>query len=96
MTTPPLAGRRFRTSSGTLRAWSISARALEWEKMTGARVAERASCIVLGETWLKSTIIPSRFISRMSARPNGVSPSWTGSSVAESAQSLFFEWVRVM
>ena len=39
ITTPPLAGSSLSTSSGTLRPWSISARALEWEKMTGARLA---------------------------------------------------------
>jgi hypothetical protein len=43
---------------------------LEWEKMTGARVAAIESRIVLGETWLRSTIMPIRFISRTIALPN--------------------------
>ena len=37
MHTPPLAASRRSTSSGTLRGLSISARAEEWEKITGAR-----------------------------------------------------------
>ena len=37
MHTPPLTASRASTSSGTLRGLSVSARAHEWEKMTGAR-----------------------------------------------------------
>ena len=36
MTTPPFLARRRSTSSGTLRGWSVTARALECEKITGA------------------------------------------------------------
>ena len=46
MQTPPLPASRASTSSGTLRGWSHSARAEEWQKITGAvgdveRVAHR-------------------------------------------------------
>ena len=36
ITTPPFLGSRCRIESGTLRGCSVSARAEEWEKMTGA------------------------------------------------------------
>jgi hypothetical protein len=48
ITTPPLAGSSASTSSGTLRGCGLSAKALEWEKMTGARLAAIASFIVAG------------------------------------------------
>ena len=96
ITTPPFAGMRRRISSGTLRGWSVTARAPEWEKTTGASVASSASAIVAGETWLRSTSIPSRFISRTTSIPKGVSPSCCGASVAASAQRVVFQWVRVM
>ena len=51
-----------------------SARALEWEKMTGEALAASAAFMVSAETWLRSTSIPSRFISCTTARPNGVRP----------------------
>jgi len=84
------------TSSGTLRGWSSSARALECEKITGACVVSSAAFMVSGDTWERSTSMPSRFISCTTARPNGVSPRCTGLSVAESAQSVFLPWVSVM
>lgn len=43
-----------------------------------------------------STIIPRRFISRTTSRPNGESPLWTAWSVAESAQLLVLKCARVM
>ena len=61
-------------SSGTSRGWSTIARAEEWENITGASLTESAACIVSGDTWLKSTSMPSRFISRTTAAPNGVNP----------------------
>ena len=49
-----------------------------------------------GDTWLRSTSIPRRFISRMTSVPKAVNPLCAGVSVAESAQSLLREWVSVM
>ena len=95
MHTPPLAGSRSSTSSGTLRGWSQSARAEECEKTTGASVVSRASRMVSAETWERSTSMPSRFISRTTSRPNALSPPSTGSSVAESAQGTLSLWVSV-
>ena len=51
-----------------------TARAEECEKITGARETRMASAIVSAETWLRSTSIPSRFISRTTCSPNGDSP----------------------
>ena len=96
MTTPPFAGTRRRISSGTLRTWSVTARAPECEKITGASVTSSAAAIVAGETWLRSTSIPSRFISRTTSRPNSVRPSCCGGSVAASAQRVVRQWVSVM
>ncbi len=42
--------------------------------MTGASLTASAACIVSGDTWLRSTSMPSRFISRTTSPPNGVSP----------------------
>lgn len=54
----------LRTWSGTLRELLHSACADECEKITGARLMRSASNIVGTDTWDKSTIMPSRFISR--------------------------------
>jgi len=54
----------LRTWSGTLRELLQSACADECEKITGARLMRSASNIVGTDTWDKSTIMPSRFISR--------------------------------
>ena len=70
ITTPPFLGSRARIESGTLRGWSVRARAAEWEKMTGASVTSSASLMVAGETWERSTSMPRRFISRTTSRPN--------------------------
>ena len=53
--------------------------------MTGAWLAASAARIVSGETWLKSTSMPRRFISFTTSTPNGVRPWCAGASVAESA-----------
>ncbi len=95
MHSPPLPGSRASTSSGTLRGWSHSARALEWENMTGAAATSSASRIVPGDTWDRSTSMPSRCISPTTARPNPVSPPARGSSVAESAHGTLLLWVSV-
>ena len=76
-------------SSGTLRGTSVSARADECEKITGAVVTRSASSIVAGDMWLRSTSMPSRFISRTTSSPNGDRPSSFGVSVAESAHGVF-------
>ncbi len=55
-----------------------------------------ASAIVSAETWLRSTSIPSRFISPTTCSPNGDSPPRTGLSVAESAHGTFLLCVSVM
>ncbi len=95
MQMPPLPASRARTSSGTLRGWSVTARAEEWEKITGASVTSRAARIVVAATWERSTIIPSRFISRTTSTPNADSPPTPGSSVAESAHGVLSLWVSV-
>ena len=95
MQTPPLAGSAASTSSGTLRG--VSHRGL------GRRVAEdhggvgrvEGRRIVVAATWLRSTIIPRRFISRTTSRPNSVSPPTRGASVAESAHGVLSLCVRV-
>jgi hypothetical protein len=95
MATPPLPGSASSTSAGTLRGWSVTARAPEWVNSTGRVVTARAWCIVAGATCERSTIMPMRFISATTPRPNSDNPSWRGVSVAESAQLLFRLWVRV-
>ena len=95
MTTPPFLARRESTSSGTLRGWSVTARALEWEKITGASDRSSTCRITAGETCEMSTSMPRRFISRTTSRPKGVRPSCRGVSVAESAQSVLRPCVRV-
>jgi hypothetical protein len=64
--------------------------------MTGASETRSASSIVSSETCERSTSMPSRFISRTTSSPKRVRPPWRGASVAESAQSMVFPWVRVM
>ena len=96
MITPPFFGSICRMLSGTLRGWSFSARASECEKITGACVTRIASAIVSGETWLRSTSMPSQFISLTTSSPNGERPSNFGVSVAESAHGVLLVWVSVM
>ena len=72
------------------------ARAEEWEKMTGASDTRMASSMVSSDTWLRSTIMPRRFISRTTSSPKGLSPPHLGASVALSAQVVVLEWVKVM
>ena len=95
-TTPPLRAMRRRMESGTLRTWSVSARAEECEKITGASVTSSTALIAAGDTCEMSTIIPSRFISRTTSRPNGESPPCRGMAVAASAQSVLAKCVSVM
>ena len=63
--------------------------------MTGASATSRASRMVAGEVWDRSTSIPSRCISATTWRPNAVSPPAAGASVAESAQGTLALWVSV-
>ena len=95
MQTPPLSGSRASTSSGTLRGWSQTARADEWLKMTGAvadveRVAHGGGGDV-GE--VDQHAEPVHLGDHLAAE--GGQPAVRGSSVAESAQSVFSLWVRV-
>ncbi|MNR03384.1 hypothetical protein D3C85_1192740 [compost metagenome] len=96
MTMPPLAGIWRSTASGTLRGWAVTARADECEKITGAVETRMASVMVSSETWLRSTIMPMRFISLTTCSPNGDRPPHLGASVALSAQVVVLEWVSVM
>jgi hypothetical protein len=83
-------------SSGTFllalqRAW-----AEEWEKMTGASEAARASLAVCWEVWDRSTMIPSRFISRTTVCSTGI-VSRPGENIKFSAHSKtvrFFTGVK--
>jgi len=96
ITTPRFFGSSCRTSSGTLRGTLQIARAEECEKIAGASLTARASFIVSGDTWLRSTSMPSRFISRTTSSPNFDNPLCFGGSVAESAHGTLRECVRVM
>ena len=49
-----------------------------WENITGAWLVAMVSTEVLWLEWLRSMIIPSRFISLITVFPNGVSPLWMG------------------
>ena len=75
ITTPPLAGSSAKHVVGNVARVGVERRASEWEKITGARLAAIASFIVAGETWLRSTSMPSRFISLTTLTPNGLRPS---------------------
>jgi hypothetical protein len=83
-------------SSGTLRGTGSSAFADECEKITGASATRSASSIVSGDTWERSTSIPSRFISRTTSSPNLVRPPCVAGPAAQSAQSSVTLWVSVM
>ena len=96
ITTPPFFGSWRRMVSGTLRGTSPMARAFECEKMTGAAETRSASSMVSGDTWLRSTSIPSQFISRTISSPNFVSPPCSALSAAESAQGVLLLCVSVM
>ena len=63
--------------------------------MTGASAASKASRMVGGAVWDRSTSIPSRCISATTWRPNVVRPPAAGSSVAESAHGTLALWVSV-
>jgi hypothetical protein len=89
ITIPPVSRTRASTSSGTLRGWSHSARALEWEKNAGAVDTSSVACMVLGATCERSASMPSRLHSRTTSRPNPVSPPTAGTSVALSAHGVF-------
>ncbi len=94
--TPPLAGSWASTSSGMLRGWSQTARDEECEKITGASLVASASRMVPAETWLRSTSMPVRFISRTTSRPKAESPPRRSVSVAESAHAMLSLCVSVM
>jgi len=79
-----------------LRGTPHRARAEEWEKITGDSETSIAWAMVSAETWERSTMIPSRFISRTTSSPNRVNPPCSGSSVAESAHGVLWLWVSVM
>ena len=96
ITTPPFPVTRRSTSSGTLRGTSVSARADECEKITGASLTRSASSIVSGDTCDRSTSIPSQFISRTTASPKAVSPPCCGGDAAQSAHEVCTLWVSVM
>ncbi|MEZ5289150.1 MAG: hypothetical protein R2712_30970 [Vicinamibacterales bacterium] len=64
--------------------------------MTGAAATRRASSIVSGDTWLRSTSMPSQFISRTISSPNFVRPPCAGLSAAASAHGVLLLWVSVM
>ena len=96
ITTPPFAGSRASTGSGTLRGCPVTPRAPEWLKITGAFATSSVSIIVASLTWLRSTSMPMRFISRTTSIPKGLRPSCLGVSVAASAQGMLLLWVSVM
>ena len=79
----------------------MSARAEEWEAITGRVVTASTSRTVSSATCEMSTIIPRRFISRTTSRPKSVRPPCTpaigpNNPPEESAQSVCLVWVRVM
>ena len=75
---------------------SQTARALEWEKITGAAEASSAACMVAADTCDRSISMPSRFISAMTERPKSDRPPVSVTSVAESAQPTLELCVSVM
>ncbi len=60
----------------------------EWLNITGALDLSKAALMVVSETWLRSTIIPSLFISSIISNPNSESPLFAGGIgfVAESTK----------
>ncbi len=60
--------------------WWATPRADEWENITGASLRRSTCAITESDTCEMSTIIPSRFISRTTSRPNGVRPWWLSES----------------
>ena len=96
ITTPPFFGSSRSTSSGTLRGTSHRARAEECEKITGASLTRIASFMASGDTWDRSTSMPSQFISRTTASPNFDRPPTLAAPVAESAHARLSLCVRVM
>jgi hypothetical protein len=54
-----------RMSSGTFLEWLQTALDAEWVNRTGALATSSTDLTVAYDTWLRSTIIPSRFISAM-------------------------------
>lgn len=89
----------LRTSSGTFLGTSCTARADEWDQMTGALEYLNACFAVSSEVWLRSTSMPRRFISSMSAYPNSERPpqrgSYPGWMPLESAKALWQRCVSV-
>ena len=67
--------------------------------MTGAFECASACRAVSSEVWLRSTSMPIRFISSMSARPSGLRPPQCGFVPSrkphESANALWQVWVSV-
>ena len=59
--------------------------------MTGAFVTPIASAIVSGEVWLRSTSMPSQFISRTTSSPNFDRPPSLTISVPESAHGTLLQ-----
>ncbi len=79
-----------------LRGWSQTARDEECEKITGAVLVAIASRMTPSATWLRSTSMPTRFISRTTSWPKAERPPRRGRSVALSAQSMLSLCVSVM
>lgn len=93
--TPPLFATARIMSSVMLRGMFERARQEEWELKTGDFEVSITSQNVLSETWAMSIIIPRRFISAMTSRPNGLRPALVVSAL-DPAQPVSLVWVRVM
>lgn len=74
-TTPPFAATARAISSLMLRSKSgVKWRNAEWLAITGTRLSAIASFADASPRWDTSTMIPTRFISRTTSRPNGLRP----------------------
>src|SRR5882724_10627481 len=101
ITTPSFFAMARIISSVRLRGAAVSARTDECEAMIGDVDVLITSQNVLSETCDTSTIIPNRFISRTTSRPNSLNPLWWGTlasprSPEESAHSFEFDQVSVI
>ena len=74
-TTPPLAATARASSSLMLRSKpGVKWRKAEWLAITGTVLSSMASIAEASPRWDTSTMMPSRFISLTTWRPNGLSP----------------------
>ena len=67
--TPPVAAQASICRSVMLRWWSIKARALAWEKITGFSEVSMMSRLVRSPLCEQSIMMPARLMARTTSRP---------------------------